>query len=177
MIWGGPATAIAIEELFTLGVRMLIGFGAGGSINPKVHPGTMFVAQKAICRDGTSKEYSDEVNCGPDLQLLNYYTNRRKELEVLFLNGLTTDSLYRETPKKMKNWRRLGADFINLEISPFYVVSNVLGIRAIYVGLITDFVGEKWDDKYWCVENEVDTKIIKSIGELCIEIRSQASDP
>lgn len=167
MIWGGPATAIVIEELSALGVRTLIGFGAGGSINSQVQPGVIFIARKAICRDGTSKEYSDQATCSPDPQLLDYYIDRCEELEALLLYGLTTDSLYRETPKKIENWRQLGADFVNLEISPFYVVSKVLGMRAIYVGLITDFVGETWDSKYWAVKNELDTEIIESINELC----------
>ena len=173
MTWGGPVTAIVIEELFTLGVRTLIGFGAGGSINPAIHPGAIFVAEKAICTDGTSRAYSDQVDCGPDPQLLEYYSDRREELDALFLSGLTTDSLYRETPKKIENWRRLGADFINLEVSPFYVVCRILGIRAIYVGLITDSVGEKWKSEYWGVENEVDTRIIESIRGLCADLRSQ----
>lgn len=167
MIWGGPATAIVVEELFALGVRTLVGFGAGGSINPKIQPGVIFIAQKAICRDGTSREYSDQATCSPDPQLLNHYLDRREELEALLLNGLTTDSLYRETLKKIENWRQSGADFVNLEISPFYVASKVLGIKAIYVGLITDFVGETWDHKYWAVKNEMDAKIIESIYELC----------
>ncbi len=171
MVWGGPVTAILIEELFALGVRVLIGFGAGGTINPKVQPGTMFIARKAICRDGTSKEYSNDADCYPDTLFLDYYAAHHEKLEALLLNGLTTDSLYRETPKKIENWKQLGVDFINLEISPFYVVCKALGIRAIYVGLITDFVCEKWESTYWNVENEVDTRIIESIKELCREIR------
>jgi len=92
---------------------------------------------------------------------------------TLFLSGLTTDSLYRETSSKIKNWRQLGADFINLEISPFYVVSKVLGIRSIYIGLITDFVGEKWENTYWDknlnAKDKIDTRIIKIIKELIME--------
>lgn len=166
LIWGGPVTAIVIEELFTLGVRKLVGFGAAGSINPVVQPGAIFVPKKAICSDGTSKEYTDKTKCSPDLELLDFYKDRTKKFGILFLTGLTTDGLYRETPRKIKKWRELGADFINMEISPFYVVSDVLGIKAIYVGLITDYVGENWDYKYWGIENEVDIKIIESIREL-----------
>jgi hypothetical protein len=173
MIWGGPVTAIIIEELYTLGIRKLIGFGAAGSINPEVRPGAMFVAEKTICIDGTSKEYTNQKDCGPDPQLLNYYVGRSKESDMLFLKGLTTDSLYRETPKKIQNWRRLGADFINLEISPFYLVSRFLAISAVYVGLITDFVGEKWISKYWSIPNEVDPRIIENIKDLCTEVESE----
>lgn len=172
-IYGGPITAVIIEELFALGIRVLIGFGAGGSISPDVQPGSIFIAQKAICRDGTSKEYSVRENCEPDPQFLNYYGKKENEFGVLFLNGLTTDSLYRETPTKIRNWRRLGADFINLEISPFYVVSKCLGMRSIYIGLITDFVGEKWENTYWNKnldeKNEIDVKIIEIIKELIME--------
>ena len=40
-------------------------------------------------------------------------------------------------------------------------------MKAIYVGLITDFVGEKWESKYWGISEEVDTKIIESIEDFC----------
>ena len=45
---------------------------------------------------------------------------------ILELRAASADSIYRETPRKVKYWRSLGADFINMEISPFYVVSKVL---------------------------------------------------
>ena len=92
MVWGGPVTAIVVEELFTLGVRKLIGFGAGGSINPEIHPGAMFVAEKALCTDGTSREYSDQVDCGPDPHFSHYYLDRCEELGVLLLSGRSIDS-------------------------------------------------------------------------------------
>ncbi|OYD13653.1 hypothetical protein CH333_10565 [candidate division WOR-3 bacterium JGI_Cruoil_03_44_89] len=178
-IYGGPIIAIIIEELFALGVKVLIGFGAGGSINHNVQPGSIFIAKKVICRDGTSKEYSDMKNCEPDSRFLNYYAKRKNELDTLFLNGLTTDSLYRETPRKIKDWRQLGADFINLEISPFYVVSKVLDMRSIYIGLITDFVGEKWENTYWNknydTKDKIDSRIIETIKELVME-KSLVSD-
>jgi purine-nucleoside phosphorylase len=168
LIWGGPVTAILIEELFALGVRRIVGFGAAGSINPEVRPGDIFIAQQALCLDGTSKEYTDEAYIIPDLSPFKYNRDHRNTLEASFLTGLTTDSLYRETPRKVKRWRELGADFINLEVSPFYVVSMVLGIPAIYMGLITDFVGEPWESTYWNIDNEVDVQIIESIKELCL---------
>ncbi len=167
MVWGGPITAILIEELYTLGVRTIIGFGAAGSINRIVEPGAIFVAEKALCTDGTCKEYSESLTAYPDPELLEYCRNHIHESELLYLTGLTIDSLYRETPRKIRNWRRLGADFINMEISPFYLVCNILGIKAIYTGLITDLVGEKWEGRYWGAKNEIDTKIIKHIKELC----------
>jgi uridine phosphorylase len=166
LTWGGPVTAIVVEELGALGIRTLIGYGAAGSINPTIKPGTMFVAQTAINVDGTSKEYTRDHECHPDPRLLHYYRERYEELGATLLNGLTTDSLYRETPRKIQRWRRLGADFINLEIGPFYVVSKIRTIRAIYVGLITDYVGETWDTGYWNLDNQVDTKIIESIYQM-----------
>lgn len=83
MIWGGPVTAIIIEELFTLGVRKLIGFGAAGSINPSVQPGTMFVAEKTFCIDGTSKEYTNQEACHADPTFLDYYLRHSEESDAI----------------------------------------------------------------------------------------------
>jgi uridine phosphorylase len=170
LIWGGPVTAIMIEELYTLGIRKLIGFGAAGSINQNIQPGDMFVAEKVTCIDGTSKEYTNKKESEPNPNLLDLCRNMDKKSDFRFLNGLTTDALYRETPKKIKYWNSLGADFINMDASPFYVVSKMLGIKAIYLGLITDFVGKKWNNSYWSTPNNTDLKIIDYIHRLCVKI-------
>lgn len=177
-IGGGPLTAILIEELYAIGVQILVAFGAGGSINTHIQPGDIFVARNVLCTDGTSKEYTNTKVCESDTQLLHFYTEQNERLSALFLNGLTTDSLYRETPRKIAKWRRMGADFINMEVSPFYVVSKVLGMKAIYVGLITDSVVKKWESTYWSGENwdnknKIEVKIIESIKELIKHMRGR----
>ncbi len=54
---GGPAAAIAIEELAGLGVRVMIRVGTCGSISPGIKVGSVIIADAAVRMDGTSAQY------------------------------------------------------------------------------------------------------------------------
>ncbi len=54
---GGPAAAIAIEELARLGVRVMIRVGTCGSVAPEIRTGSVIIADAAVRMDGTSAQY------------------------------------------------------------------------------------------------------------------------
>ncbi len=54
---GGPAAAIAVEELARLGVRVMIRVGTCGSISPEAKVGSVIIADAAVRMDGTSAQY------------------------------------------------------------------------------------------------------------------------
>ena len=54
---GGPAAAIAVEELARLGVRVMIRVGTCGAIQPSIKPGSLIIADAAVRMDGTSSQY------------------------------------------------------------------------------------------------------------------------
>jgi len=54
---GGPAAAIAIEELARLGVEVMIRVGTCGAITPSVGVGSIIIADAAVRMDGTSTQY------------------------------------------------------------------------------------------------------------------------
>jgi uridine phosphorylase len=54
---GGPAAAIAIEELARLGVTVMIRVGTCGAISPDIHVGSVIIADAAVRLDGTSAQY------------------------------------------------------------------------------------------------------------------------
>jgi len=54
---GGPAAAIAIEELARLGVKVMIRVGTCGSIASEIRLGTVIIADAAVRQDGTSAQY------------------------------------------------------------------------------------------------------------------------
>jgi uridine phosphorylase len=175
VIYGGPVTAILLEELACLGVSVAIGLGAAGSLVTGTHIGQMFIAERAAVQDGTSRAYigrfaqeqtdgsGSDVWAGPDPQLLAL--SRRvaaQESTDLLLGAVwTTDALYQERPSQVARWREAGADLVNLECGPFYAVARAVGIRAIYLGLVTDFVSAEqgWRDGYWGRRNATDPVI------------------
>ena len=54
---GGPAAAIAIEELARLGVKVMIRVGTCGAIRPGIRTGSIVIADAAVRMDGTSAQY------------------------------------------------------------------------------------------------------------------------
>ena len=54
---GGPAAAIAIEELARLGVEIMIRVGTCGAIAQDIRLGSVIIADSAVRMDGTSVQY------------------------------------------------------------------------------------------------------------------------
>jgi len=54
---GGPAAAIAIEELARLGVEVMIRVGTCGAITRDIRTGSVIIADAAVRMDGTSAQY------------------------------------------------------------------------------------------------------------------------
>jgi len=170
VIWGGPVTAILLEELAALGVKTAIGFGAAGSLISPNHIGGLLIAQAALCRDGASREYTDAEVAYPHPELLQLAVELSEAEGVSPILGTvhTTDALYRETPAKLRQWREWGAEFVNLEAGSFYAVASFLGMRVVYLGLVTDYVAEdgEWQHGYWNRENPTDPLIVRVIRGL-----------
>lgn len=54
---GGPAAAIAIEELAGLGVEVMIRVGTCGAIAQRIKVGSVIIADAAVRMEGTSAQY------------------------------------------------------------------------------------------------------------------------
>jgi uridine phosphorylase len=170
VIWGGPVTAILLEELACFGVQTAIGFGAAGSLISSQHTGKTLVADRAVCSDGTSRQYTDEPHVHPDSELLRLTVAFASQEEATPIVGTvhTTDALYQEWPARIRQWREGGATFVNLETTPLYAVAAYRGIRAVYIGLVTDYVGDLkgWQHGFWSQPNATDALIVRLIQQL-----------
>jgi purine-nucleoside phosphorylase len=74
-IWGGPHTAILVEELAQLGVKFLIGYGSAGSIDASLELGQQVVVTAAVPNDGTSRAYGqiEKIEVDSDLKSLGRF--------------------------------------------------------------------------------------------------------
>lgn len=54
---GGPAAAIAVEELARLGVQVMIRVGTCGAIDPAIRVGSVIIPDAAVRMEGTSSQY------------------------------------------------------------------------------------------------------------------------
>jgi purine-nucleoside phosphorylase len=146
-VYGGPFCSIVMEELAFFGVKYAVGYGFSGTLDSSVAPGSIMIAQSGICSDGTSKEYTDEKEIYADKGLFESLKQIVNQHGVEPQTGKvwTTDAIYREYPSKIKTWKKAGARFCNLETSPFYTVARAVGIKAVYLSVVSDNVEKaKW---------------------------------
>lgn len=150
-VYGGPVCATVIEEMAYLGVKYVIGYGYSGSLRQELAPGSVVLASSGVVSDGTSREYSGSSEVKASAVLMTAYNKLDASLRHGVRSGKawTTDAIYREYPSKARSWLHAGADFVNMDTSHFYAVSQAVGIEALYFSLISDYVGrEKWEQKF-----------------------------
>ena len=140
-LWGGPQAAILVEELSELGVPCVIGYGAAGSLDPSLPHGSQLAVASALPTDGTSKHYGAGP-FAPDQALLERVPS------ATHVTAATVDAVYRETPELVDAWRSQGAQVVNMEAAPFYAAAEVCGIRAVWIGHVSDLLIGEWKDWY-----------------------------
>ena len=141
---GGPSTAIAVEELYQTGVRTMIRVGTCGGMAEQVKGGDLVIANGAIRREGTTKEYVDiAFPAVADFQVTKALEQAAGELSARAHLGIVQckDSFYgqhdpdrmpcgRELSEKWEMWIRAGCLASEMESAALYIVSQVLGVRA-----------------------------------------------
>lgn len=150
-IYGGPVCATVIEEMAYLGVKHVIGYGYSGSLRQKIMVGDIVLASSGIVSDGTSREYSEESEVEASDILMTAYNRLTPSIRdnIRVGKAWTTDAIYREYSSKIRSWIRVGADFVNMDTSHFYAVSQTVGIEALYFSVISDYVGgEEWEQQF-----------------------------
>jgi len=164
-VWGGPQTAILVEELACLGVPLILGCGAAGSIDPGLGRGAFVIAGDALPTDGISRAYGAGTRQvgDPDLAATVAAAMRRLDREPVTVTAAAVDALYRETPELIEEFRAQGGHVVNLETSSLYTVAAACGVRTVWFGFVTDcLVGEQWQDWY------LDASDAASVtGQLC----------
>jgi uridine phosphorylase len=147
-LWGGPQTAIMVEELAHLGVKYLIGIGAAGSIAADLPRGTQIVAVSALTTDGTSRAYTDgtEVCVDPAIYAAMQRAERVHPWQLRPVKVATIDAIYRETDTLIRSLVKCGAETLNMEVTPFYAASAVCSVESIWIGHVSDcLVNHAWE--------------------------------
>lgn len=147
--WGGPQTAMVVEELACIGVEYIIGFGLAGSISHDIPKCAHIVALRGLVTDGTSRAYTKANSVSADDELLRMLLSIKHNLknEIILTIIATVDAIYQETDAAVQEWSNLGAQAINMETTPLYAASAACGIRSLWLGYISDrLLDNKWDD-------------------------------
>ena len=141
---GGPSTAIAVEELATVGVHSFIRVGTCGGMATQVKGGDIVIANAAIRMEGTSKEYVPvEFPAVSNIEITNALIAAAKETKFDSHVGVVQckDSFYgQHSPERMPvgyelqqkwdAWIKAGCLASEMESAALFIVCQTLGLRA-----------------------------------------------
>ncbi|AFK51144.1 uridine phosphorylase [Thermogladius calderae 1633] len=143
---GGPATAIAVEELAQVGADTLIRVGTTGALTREVKVGDLIISTGAVRLDGTSRQYViPEYPAVASFEVVLALIGAAEELGVRYHVGLTasSDSFYvgQERPGfrgYLPPFQRGLIEFLRsvrvlnfeMEAATIFTLSNIYGLRS-----------------------------------------------
>lgn len=142
---GAPAAAAMVEELISCGARNIFEVGMAGGLQPYLRPGDIVVVTEAIRDEGTSNHYfQPEVRLESSLKLRNLLIQHLdlKGIEYEVGSVWTTDGVYRETKRKLLEFRSRGALAVNMETSALFAVARYHNIAIASAQVISDVLSE-----------------------------------
>lgn len=131
---GAPSTAIAIEELFNIGIRQIIRVGSCGSLTNSLNIGDIVVATSVVREDGLSKEYVPlsfpACPCNDFLKTAFKVATKDTQFGTI----RSHDGFYMETnTQKEKFWSKYLVLASDMETSILYVIAAIRGMKAISI--------------------------------------------
>jgi len=169
--WGGPQVSTVVEELSCLGVKRIVGLGMAGSIDAALPRDSLVLGSPGLVTDGTSRCYTTESQVLPDPELQAAAVSAAAHLGLPLKQAAvaTVDAIYRETEEAVASWRNAGAQLLTIETTPFYAASAACGIKAIWLGHVSDCLfGNQWEA--WDEKVEETAPAVVRIARECIRI-------
>ncbi|MDO9546810.1 MAG: nucleoside phosphorylase [Pelolinea sp.] len=138
---GGPALAIAVEELIKVGAKNFIRVGTGGGLQERLPVPTIIVGTAAVRGDGTSREYFPlEYPAVADFHMVEAILASAEELCIEVFPGIIRghDAFYAESIfadkvdylKRDRPWIEAGVLIVSNESSTLFPLAMVRGCRA-----------------------------------------------
>lgn len=131
---GGVSTAIAVEELSTLGVKVAIRVGSCGAMQKGIDIGELVISQACVRDDGTSKQYAPvELPAVPDLKLLSIIKDicEKDNIKSHFGTTRSHDSFYIDNNDDVEAfWSEFGIIGGDMETSTLFIVGKHRGLKT-----------------------------------------------
>ena len=150
---GAPAATKLLDWLINYGVKQVLAVGNAGALND-LPENTMLVPTKAIRGEGTSFYYlkpSQFVELEP--AYLSQVERAISELGYKYNEIITwtTDGFFRETPKKVAQFRQLGADTVEMECSALAACAQFRKVDFAQILFTGDSLAkmENYDRRGW----------------------------
>ena len=166
---GAPATVMVMEELIACGMRVFLGLGQAGSIQPEAPVGTCFIPTSCIREEGTSLHYlSSDEGLRPAPRLVRALEKARVKKSVVAYTGpiWTTDAPYREMVTTIENYRLRDILGVDMETSAMYALGVYRNIEVCNFLVVSD---ELWRDWRPAIDRPELANAIKKAEEVVLE--------
>jgi uridine phosphorylase len=143
---GGPATAIALEELASIGGTTFIRVGSSGALQKEIRCGDLVISTGAVRFDGASQQYvTQEYPAFANYQVILALIEAAETLEYRYHVGVTcsTDSFFtgQGRPGYNKYWQSFMNNIIpdlqasrvlnfEMECATLFTLSTLFGLRS-----------------------------------------------
>lgn len=150
--FGCMPMAIAVEELWHLGVREIVKVDVCAAITGDLHIGDEVCCSGAVRGEGVTKEYIDpSYPAYPDMKMLSRFMGENRQ-PVYFRSH---DCLKHESPyapngaQRMEYWQKLGIQVMDSETSALYVIGRILGMSTVSLAAIGEnyVTGERLNEE------------------------------
>lgn len=141
--YGGLRTANSLEQLSALGIKKVYAVGLAGGIQDFLEIEDVVLLEGSIRGDGVSRYYvPNEFPSVADFSLVSQLKSKLDSANEKYHIGLSfgTDALYRENLTLIQSLNELGVLSIDLESSALFAISRKLGLRACWIGAISDLL-------------------------------------
>ncbi len=141
--YGGLRTANSLEQLSTLGIKKVYAVGLGGGLQEFLKVEDVVLLEGAVRGDGVSRYYvPNEFPSIADFSLISQLKSKLDSVNEKFHLGLSfgTDAFYRENLALIASLKELGVLSIDLESSALFAISRKLGLKACWIGVISDLL-------------------------------------
>lgn len=144
---GGPSTAIAMEELISLGAKNFIRVGSCGANQSKIKIGDLVISDSVVREDHTCLDYVPlQYPAIADPDTFQVMKKVCDDLKFKYYAGptVTVDALYSSRTKEVKNfWVKYNTLAQDMEAGTVLTLARVRGVKAGVVLLVVDQEAEK----------------------------------
>ena len=170
---GAPAATKLLDWLINYGVKQILAVGNAGALND-LPENTMLVPTKAIRGEGTSFYYlkpSQFVELEP--AYLSQVERVISELGYKYNQIITwtTDGFFRETPKKVAQFRQLGADTVEVECAALAACAQFRKVDFAQILFTGDSLAKMenydrrgWGRKSYGIGLEIGSKVLSKLS-------------
>lgn len=136
---GAPSTEIVLRALLAAGAKMVLRFDVCGSLTPELPVGSLFLAEKALSRDGVSAQYCQSTEIMADSSLVSAARDVSRLLALPLCSGTitTVDFFFAQTVDHHREWAG-SAQAVDMETAAIYAMCSADKAKAVSIMTVSD---------------------------------------